>query len=131
MKSKNVKDVVQPKKLQIRSKSRGGIGSVKNVVQLRTKVNAMQCLHCGDIIYSCATHDFRSCTCGKCYIDGGFDYVRGGGTPNEFKFLKKYINATKKELYDDWNTLDKKRKYGCIKPKSSWKSPLLQSSLVF
>ena len=92
MKSKSVKDVVQRKKLKTRSKSRGGIGSVKNAV-IRIRVNAMQCLHCGDIIYSCATHDFRYCSCGKCYIDGGFDYVRGGGNPYEFKFVKKFIQA--------------------------------------
>jgi hypothetical protein len=43
--------------------------------------------------------------------------------------MNKYIPATKQQLYDDWNySYFKPRKYGCIKPKSSWKSPLSQSS---
>lgn len=38
--------------------------------------NAIQCKHCGDIIESCYTHDFQTCSCGACSVDGGHDYLR-------------------------------------------------------
>ena len=31
---------------------------------------------CGDIIESTHGHDFRSCKCGKIYVDGGRAYLR-------------------------------------------------------
>lgn len=126
---KSVKNVVPQKKSTIRSKSPGGTTSVKNVAT-RTKVGCVQCLQCGDTIYSCAGHDFRECSCGNVFIDGGFNYCRVGGDANKIKMgIIKYIPATKQQLYDDWNMSNTKpRKYGCIKPKSSWKSPLSQLS---
>ena len=38
----------------------------------------LKCKKCGDIIVSKSVHDFRTCKCGACYIDGGFDYTRIG-----------------------------------------------------
>ena len=78
-----------------------------------TKVNAIKCLKCGDTIYSRAGHDFRQCSCGECFIDGGFEYVRIGGDEKNWKSKKINVNATKKELYDDWNT--RTDKFGKIK----------------
>ena len=78
-----------------------------------TKVNAIKCLKCGDTIYSRAVHDFRQCSCGECFIDGGFEYVRIGGDEKNWKSKKINVNATKKELYDDWNT--RTDKFGKIK----------------
>ena len=80
------------------------------------KVNAIICHSCGDTIFSRARHDCRPCSCGKVFIDGGFDYLRVGGE-NLDKIIHKTINIlqTKKELYDDWNL--KKDKYGIIKNK--------------
>jgi hypothetical protein len=103
----------------------------KKIQKCRTRVGAIQCLKCGDIIYSCAGHDFHSCSCESVYIDGGFDYIRVGGNSEHIKSgIIKYIPASKKELYDDWNMSNTKpRKYGCIKPKSSWRSPLSQQLL--
>lgn len=40
--------------------------------------NALKCKLCGDIIESKSTHDFVRCKCGKCFVDGGKDYVRYG-----------------------------------------------------
>lgn len=40
------------------------------------KRNAIQCKHCGDIIESRNVHDFRFCSCRKCAVDGGHDYLR-------------------------------------------------------
>lgn len=38
--------------------------------------NAIQCKHCGDIIESMYTHDFKQCSCGACAVDGGHEYLR-------------------------------------------------------
>lgn len=38
-------------------------------------VNKIKCKHCGDIIESKHVHDFRSCSCGCCSVDGGHCYL--------------------------------------------------------
>lgn len=38
--------------------------------------NAIKCNHCGDVIDSTYRHQFVTCSCGCCSIDGGFDYLR-------------------------------------------------------
>ena len=38
--------------------------------------NAIQCKICGDIIESISVHDFKTCSCGSCSVDGGHDYLR-------------------------------------------------------
>lgn len=40
--------------------------------------NALQCKHCGDVIESKSVHDFKMCSCGACFVDGGLDYCRRG-----------------------------------------------------
>lgn len=80
------------------------------------KVNAIICPKCGDTIYSRAKHDFRNCSCKGCFIDGGLDYIRMGGIKTKnVKVFKLKIEATAKELYDDWNLHGKK--YGLIRGK--------------
>lgn len=80
------------------------------------KVNALQCSNCGDIIFSRAVHDFRSCTCEECFVDGGFEYFKYGGEffkPKEPEILILELNISKKDLYKDWNhSIDR---YGLIK----------------
>lgn len=85
------------------------------ILKPKTRVHAVVCPKCSDIIYSRANHDFHWCTCESVFIDGGFDYVRvGGNCLPKMKYITKYIPATKQELYDDWNNgIDK---YGWIKP---------------
>lgn len=39
-------------------------------------VNAIKCNHCGDVIESRYRHEFVTCSCGKCSVDGGKDYLR-------------------------------------------------------
>lgn len=41
--------------------------------------NAIQCKKCGDIIESTSVHEFVSCSCGACSVDGGHDYLRRCG----------------------------------------------------
>jgi len=51
-------------------------------------------------------------------VDGGFDYFRTGWNnriaPKEPTYFKKFIKATKQDLYNDWNY--REEKYGTIKP---------------
>jgi hypothetical protein len=78
----------------------------------KTRVVAIECPKCGDLIYSRARHDFHWCSCKEVAIDGGFDYVRLAFTTIQPKQHIKYVNATRQELYDDWNT--QKNKFGFI-----------------
>lgn len=38
--------------------------------------NCIQCKQCGDMIESKSTHDFVTCSCGACSVDGGLEYLR-------------------------------------------------------
>ena len=38
--------------------------------------NVIQCKKCGDIIESVSVHDFKTCSCGACSVDGGHCYLR-------------------------------------------------------
>lgn len=40
--------------------------------------NAIQCNVCGEVIESKYRHDFVTCKCGACSVDGGHDYLRRG-----------------------------------------------------
>lgn len=83
------------------------------------KVNAIKCKNCNEIIYSRCSHDFHWCSCKKCAIDGGFDYYRVIGYPDEWEktvveiLEDKSDEEVKKILYDDWNL--RINKYGRIK----------------
>lgn len=54
-----------------------------------------QCLECKDIIESKHRHDFVKCKCGKSFIDGGDDYIRGGG------YLVPILDALDEDIFDD------------------------------
>ena len=79
----------------------------------RTKVLAVECSKCGDIIYSRDRHDYHRCSCGEISIDGGFDYARIGYVSEMPKRMHKFVNATKDQLWADWN--NRKDKFGVIK----------------
>lgn len=38
--------------------------------------NCIQCKVCGDVIESKSAHDFKTCSCGACSVDGGLEYLR-------------------------------------------------------
>lgn len=38
--------------------------------------NCIQCKTCGDVIESKTVHDFKTCFCGACSVDGGLEYLR-------------------------------------------------------
>ena len=81
-------------------------------------IHGIQCNNCKDIIYSRAVHDFHWCSCEKCAIDGGLEYVRIVGNPEDWHRVEITTNdeITPKVLYNDWNQLDRsKHKFGTIK----------------
>ena len=71
----------------------------KNQIQ----VVAVICPYCCCAIFSRAHHDMRFCPCGKIGIDGGDEYTRLSFDKVCSHLNKITINATKKQLYDDWN----------------------------
>lgn len=67
------------------------------------KIRIYQCPICKDWIFSRAHHDFRRCTCGNIFVDGGFRYTRIGFDKKLPESMVVNMKQTKEELYDDWN----------------------------
>lgn len=42
--------------------------------------NQIRCNKCGDEPFSAHTHDYVSCKCGNCAVDGGLSYLRRTGS---------------------------------------------------
>lgn len=63
-------------------------------------VSKGQCLECLDVVESTHRHDFQRCKCGKSFIDGGDDYLRGGG------LLVPVLDALDEDVFDDQGYLD-------------------------
>ena len=83
-------------------------------------VTTIKCPNCKDIVYSRARYDFRVCSCGACFIDGGLDYIRLGPLKEEvsikeIKTSTMEIDATAGDLFVDWNLSEDR--YGLIKEK--------------
>ena len=56
--------------------------------------NAIQCKKCGDIIESVSVHDFKTCSCGACSVDGGHYYLRRcAGSMDDFIDLSEFRNT--------------------------------------
>ena len=55
--------------------------------QLVITRNIAKCAKCGDIIESVFRHHFTTCGCGAISVDGGKDYHRGVGNPEDFVVL--------------------------------------------
>lgn len=53
--------------------------------------NTIKCKHCGDILKSETVHDFKMCSCGKVGVDGGEEYLRRVGHPDDFEELSIVI----------------------------------------
>ena len=55
--------------------------------------NAIRCKKCGDIIESVSVHDFKTCSCGACSVDGGHYYLRRcANSLDEFIDLSEFHN---------------------------------------
>ena len=42
----------------------------------KNSVDSLFCKKCGEIIESVSVHDFKTCSCGACSVDGGHQYLR-------------------------------------------------------
>lgn len=60
----------------------------------KIKRNVIRCNHCGDVIESRSCHDFVTCSCRKCAVDGGLDYLRRMGDDGDFEELAEYEEKT-------------------------------------
>lgn len=67
------------------------------------KINSIECPRCHDVIWSRADHDFRECSCGEVYIDGGFSYTRVGWKIEKPEMKEIDLDISKEECYVDWN----------------------------
>lgn len=78
------------------------------------KVNAIRCKNCNTIIYSRTTHDFHWCPCGRCAVDGGFDYFKIVGNREDWEITELNVleghadGEAKNILYNDWNLNENK-----------------------
>ena len=70
----------------------------------------IRCKNCGDELFSEHRHDWKCCSCfrneagnGGCFIDGGYDYVRIGGDPENYEYIRRdeHGNITTQTLEDD------------------------------
>lgn len=59
----------------------------------RIKRNAARCRKCNSTIESKYRHDFTSCSCGAISVDGGKDYQRRIGNPEDFEDLSEYTSS--------------------------------------
>lgn len=59
--------------------------------------NAIVCKKCGWFIRSRNRHDFVTCKCGTCSIDGGSNYVRIVGNLEDIEIRTVYFKDVKEE----------------------------------
>jgi len=62
--------------------------------------NAIKCRKCGEVIESVSPHDFKTCSCGTCAVDGGHDYLRRSAPA-----LDDFIDLSVVELEEPSDTL--------------------------
>ena len=66
---------------------------------IKIMVNEIRCKKCGDVIESKSVHDFKFCKCESVAVDGGHNYLRRLGEPENWDDLSEY------EVIEDETTL--------------------------
>ena len=66
---------------------------------IKITVNKIRCKKCGDVIESKSVHDFKFCKCESVAVDGGHNYLRRLGEPENWENLSEY------EVIEDETTL--------------------------
>ena len=66
---------------------------------IKIMVNKIRCKKCGDVIESKSVHDFKFCKCESVAVDGGHNYLRRLGEPENWDDLSEY------EVTEDETTL--------------------------
>ena len=75
---------------------------VRDLLRRQFYMSRAQCLDCEDILESKHRHHFVKCQCGNSFLDGGDDYVRGGG--NLLPLLDDMFDDDSfLDDYDDYN----------------------------
>ena len=74
----------------------------------KIKTNKIRCRKCGDIIESTYRHDFKFCSCHRCAVDGGLDYLRRCGDTDDWEDLSEFkeVEVTPKYKVGDIVTFD-------------------------
>ena len=54
------------------------------------KRNIIRCKKCGQTIESKSVHDYVKCNCGSVAVDGGHEYARFTGYPEDYEVLTEY-----------------------------------------
>ena len=67
------------------------------------KLNAFECPKCSAVVFSRTRHDYRRCPCGTIAVDGGLEYTRVVWKDVLPESHKIEVDATREQLYDDWN----------------------------
>lgn len=65
-------------------------------------LNRALCLHCLEFVVSTHTHDFRSCKCGAVTVDGGQEYLRRVGRPEDREERSIFIKTDDSDPTDLW-----------------------------
>lgn len=60
--------------------------------------NKAQCKKCKDIIESKDTNDLKRCTCGSIAVDGGLEYIKRIGNPDDVIELSEYEKENSNHL---------------------------------
>jgi len=56
----------------------------------KLKANRARCRKCDDTIESRTVHDYVECYCGAMHVDGGLEYLKRGGDPDDIEELSEY-----------------------------------------
>ena len=62
---------------------------IRKVSNIRT--NRIRCKKCGDVIESTHRHDFKFCKCGAVAVDGGREYLKRIGKPEDYEELSHSV----------------------------------------
>ena len=60
--------------------------------------NQIKCQQCGDVIESISVHDYKTCKCGACAVDGGREYLRRTGNIRDWEELSELSELTDNNL---------------------------------
>lgn len=55
--------------------------------------SSLRCRKCQDIITSTYTHDFKRCSCGAVFVDGGQDYMRFGWPNGDYRDYVEILSS--------------------------------------
>ena len=64
--------------------------------------NAIRCKKCGEEIESKTVHDFKWCSCHACAVDGGHDYLRRLGEPQDWESISICEEIENEDKIPNW-----------------------------